>query len=61
MAVQALGRLRRSAGAAHHYGTFQLTDEAIDAPVIALGEALDEAKGVAGAIWRAEAGQVFQV
>jgi hypothetical protein len=29
---------------AHHNGTFQLTDEAIDAPVIALGEALDAAK-----------------
>jgi L-ascorbate metabolism protein UlaG (beta-lactamase superfamily) len=28
---------------AHHHGTFQLTDEAIDAPVIALGEALDAA------------------
>ena len=27
------GRLRRRAGAGHHYGTFQLTDEAIDAPV----------------------------
>jgi L-ascorbate metabolism protein UlaG (beta-lactamase superfamily) len=25
---------------AHHYGTFQLTDEAIDAPVLALAEAL---------------------
>jgi L-ascorbate metabolism protein UlaG (beta-lactamase superfamily) len=25
---------------AHHYGTFQLTDEAIDAPLIALAEAL---------------------
>jgi L-ascorbate metabolism protein UlaG (beta-lactamase superfamily) len=24
----------------HHYGTFKLTDEAIDAPVVALGEAL---------------------
>ena len=29
---------------AHHHGTFQLTDEAIDAPVKALGEALDGAK-----------------
>ena len=24
----------------HHYGTFQLTDEAIDAPLVALAEAL---------------------
>jgi hypothetical protein len=29
---------------AHHHGTFQLTDEAIDAPVTALHAALDEAK-----------------
>jgi hypothetical protein len=28
---------------AHHHGTVQLTDEAIDAPVITLGEALDAA------------------
>ncbi|MBV9970091.1 MAG: MBL fold metallo-hydrolase [Xanthobacteraceae bacterium] len=28
---------------AHHHGTFQLTDEPIDAPAIALGEALDAA------------------
>jgi L-ascorbate metabolism protein UlaG (beta-lactamase superfamily) len=27
----------------HHYGTFQLTDEAIDAPLIALAEALNTA------------------
>jgi L-ascorbate metabolism protein UlaG (beta-lactamase superfamily) len=30
---------------AHHWGTFQLTDEAIDAPVKALGKALD-ARGI---------------
>jgi hypothetical protein len=28
---------------ASHHGTFQLTDEAIDAPVIALAEAREEA------------------
>jgi L-ascorbate metabolism protein UlaG (beta-lactamase superfamily) len=28
----------------HHYGTFQLTDEAIDAPLIALGGALKAAE-----------------
>jgi sulfur carrier protein ThiS len=28
---------------AHHHGTFQLTDEAIDAPVIALADALKAA------------------
>ena len=43
-------RSRRSAIAAptqalaHHHGTFQLTDEAIDAPVAALHAALDEAE-----------------
>jgi L-ascorbate metabolism protein UlaG (beta-lactamase superfamily) len=43
-AVQALGDCGAQAALAHHHGTFQLTDEAIDAPVIALGEALDQAK-----------------
>jgi hypothetical protein len=28
----------------HHYGTFQLTDEPIDAPLIALAEALKVAE-----------------
>ncbi len=28
---------------AHHYGTFQLTDEPIDAPLVALAEALKAA------------------
>ncbi len=37
---------------AHHHGTFQLTDEAIDAPVTALGEALDAA-GIDRARFRA--------
>jgi L-ascorbate metabolism protein UlaG (beta-lactamase superfamily) len=27
----------------HHYGTFQLTDEPIDAPLIALADALTDA------------------
>jgi L-ascorbate metabolism protein UlaG (beta-lactamase superfamily) len=39
-AVQALHRLRRELALAHHYGTFQLTDEAIDAPLVALADAL---------------------
>jgi L-ascorbate metabolism protein UlaG (beta-lactamase superfamily) len=43
-AVKALADCGAQAALAHHHGTFQLTDEAIDAPVIALGEALDEAK-----------------
>jgi len=43
-AVQALADCGAVQALAHHHGTFQLTDEAIDAPVIALGEALDEAR-----------------
>jgi L-ascorbate metabolism protein UlaG (beta-lactamase superfamily) len=42
-AVKALADCGAEQALAHHHGTFQLTDEAIDAPVIALGEALDEA------------------
>jgi L-ascorbate metabolism protein UlaG (beta-lactamase superfamily) len=43
-AVKALADCGAAQALAHHHGTFQLTDEAIDAPVIALGVALDEAK-----------------
>jgi L-ascorbate metabolism protein UlaG (beta-lactamase superfamily) len=43
-AVKALFDCGAEQALAHHHGTFQLTDEAIDAPAIALGEALDEAK-----------------
>jgi L-ascorbate metabolism protein UlaG (beta-lactamase superfamily) len=43
-AVKALQDCGAEAALAHHHGTFQLTDEAIDAPALALGEALDEAK-----------------
>jgi L-ascorbate metabolism protein UlaG (beta-lactamase superfamily) len=43
-AVKALFDCGAQAALAHHHGTFQLTDEAIDAPAIALGEALDAAK-----------------
>ena len=43
-AAQALQDCGAQAALAHHHGTFQLTDEAIDAPAIGLGEALDEAK-----------------
>jgi L-ascorbate metabolism protein UlaG (beta-lactamase superfamily) len=45
-AVQALRDCGAETGLAHHYGTFQLTDEAIDAPVLALAEAL-QAAGIA--------------
>jgi L-ascorbate metabolism protein UlaG (beta-lactamase superfamily) len=43
-AVKALADCGAEQALAHHHGTFQLTDEAIDAPVHALGVALDEAK-----------------
>ena len=43
-AVKALADCGAELALAHHHGTFQLTDEAIDAPVVALGEALKEAK-----------------
>jgi L-ascorbate metabolism protein UlaG (beta-lactamase superfamily) len=43
-AVKALADCGAPQALAHHHGTFQLTDEAIEAPVIALSEALDAAK-----------------
>jgi hypothetical protein len=46
---------------AHHHGTFQLTDEAIDAPAIALGEALDAAKVPREKFAVLKPGQVFEV
>jgi L-ascorbate metabolism protein UlaG (beta-lactamase superfamily) len=42
-AVRALCDCGAEQALAHHHGTFQLTDEAIDAPVLALAAALDEA------------------
>jgi L-ascorbate metabolism protein UlaG (beta-lactamase superfamily) len=43
-AVKALADCGAAQALAHHHGTFQLTDEAIDAPVIALAEALEAAQ-----------------
>jgi L-ascorbate metabolism protein UlaG (beta-lactamase superfamily) len=43
-AVRALADCGAEQALAHHHGTFQLTDEAIDAPAQALAEALDAAK-----------------
>jgi len=42
-AVQALRDCGAEHALGHHYGTFQLTDEAIDAPLVALAEALRDA------------------
>ncbi len=43
-AVKALADCGAAQALAHHHGTFQLTDEAIDAPEIELRAALDEAR-----------------
>ena len=42
-AVQALADCGAETALASHYGTFQLTDEAIDAPLLALADALNAA------------------
>jgi len=42
-AVKALADCGAAQALAHHHGTFQLTDEAIDAPAVALKAALEEA------------------
>jgi L-ascorbate metabolism protein UlaG (beta-lactamase superfamily) len=46
---------------AHHYGTFQLSDEAIDAPVAALGGALQTAGIAADRFRTIRPGQVLQL
>jgi L-ascorbate metabolism protein UlaG (beta-lactamase superfamily) len=43
-AVKALADCGAAQALAHHHGTFQLTDEAIDAPVTALQAALQQAR-----------------
>ncbi|MCP4616130.1 MAG: hypothetical protein GY844_06805 [Bradyrhizobium sp.] len=60
-AVMALADCGAAQALAHHHGTFQLTDEAIDAPVIALGEALDQAKVPREKFVALKPGQVFEV
>ncbi len=45
----------------HHYGTFQLTDEAIDAPLMALGEALKAAAIPAERFRTLRPGEVWQL
>jgi L-ascorbate metabolism protein UlaG (beta-lactamase superfamily) len=60
-AVKALADCGAEQALAHHHGTFQLTDEAIDAPAIALGEALDEAKVPREKFAVLKPGQVFEI
>jgi L-ascorbate metabolism protein UlaG (beta-lactamase superfamily) len=60
-AVQALIDCGAEIALAHHHGTFQLTDEPIDAPVLALAEALNAA-GIAPQRFTAlRPGQVCQL
>jgi L-ascorbate metabolism protein UlaG (beta-lactamase superfamily) len=60
-AVKALADCGAQQALANHYGTFQLTDEAIDAPVTALGEALDEANIPREKFVALKPGQVVEV
>ena len=60
-AVQALVDCGAAQALAHHHGTFQLTDEAIDAPVVALGEALDQAEIPRERFVALRPGQVFEI
>ena len=60
-AVKALADCGAEQALAHHHGTFQLTDEAIDAPAIALGEALDAAKVPREKFAVLKPGQVFEI
>ncbi|MGY4255458.1 L-ascorbate metabolism protein UlaG (beta-lactamase superfamily) [Bradyrhizobium sp. USDA 4516] len=60
-AVKALADCGAAQALAHHHGTFQLTDEAIDAPAMALGEALDAAKVPRGKFVALKPGQVFEI
>ena len=59
-AVQALIDCGAEVALAHHHGTFQLTDEPIDAPFFALAHALSVA-GIAAERFRAlQPGEVFE-
>lgn len=60
-AVKALADCGATQALAHHHGTFQLTDEAIDAPALALGEALDAANVPRETFVALKPGQVFEI
>jgi L-ascorbate metabolism protein UlaG (beta-lactamase superfamily) len=60
-AVKALADCGAAQALAHHNGTFQLTDEAIDAPVIALHAALDEANIARDRFVALKPGQVVEI
>jgi L-ascorbate metabolism protein UlaG (beta-lactamase superfamily) len=58
--VQALTECGAELALGHHYGTFQLTDEPIDAPLVALAEALEVAGIPAERFQTLRPGQVWQ-
>ena len=60
-AVKALADCGAEVALAHHHGTFQLTDEAIDAPANALAVALDAAKLPGERFVALKPGQVFEI
>jgi L-ascorbate metabolism protein UlaG (beta-lactamase superfamily) len=60
-AVKALADCGAQQALAHHHGTFQLTDEAIDAPATALAVALDEAKIPRDRFVALKPGQVVEI
>src|ERR1700719_1060013 len=60
-AVKALADCGAEQALAHHHGTFQLTDEAIDAPVEGLYAALDEAKVPRERFVALKPGQVVEI
>jgi L-ascorbate metabolism protein UlaG (beta-lactamase superfamily) len=60
-AVKALADCDAPQALAHHHGTFQLTDEAIDAPVRDLAAALDAAGYAREKFVALKPGQVFEI
>jgi L-ascorbate metabolism protein UlaG (beta-lactamase superfamily) len=60
-AVKALADCGAAQALAHHHGTFQLTDEAIDAPAQALDAALDEARIARERFVSLKPGQVVEI
>jgi L-ascorbate metabolism protein UlaG (beta-lactamase superfamily) len=60
-AVRALADCGAEQALAHHHRTFQLTDEAIDAPAIALTAALDEARIPREKFVALQPGQVVEI
>lgn len=60
-AVRALADCGAAQALAHHHGTFQLTDEAIDAPVEALHAALDAANVAREKFVALKPGQVVEI